>query len=530
MPILFNQSNSDSLFSTICSQVINLKVEAQNAYTFYAITCYFNPEAANRLIKNIHKILGNKLQGCKILIDSNEFFKQNIDKNSFIQNISEIIDLPLESISLTPIDYNAKLFHPKAYALIEDIIPNFTTSKGFAIITSGNFTKSGLAGNIEMGQIVNDFDSLNDFVNLFSNLKNNHAISAEQEAKQREFKLAVQTLSQGEFYHMWHPSFDLIFRLNLSPEERKILRDKVNDEETKRKIGNFLLKEMKSITDDPVNIQSIFNICPKPIPPDFWGTYSIDTLLGQWVPLEISKLIEQEVEESMKIFNPILEDIGNPQKIQKYIQELRQYVKEKIDENVIDMDIDNLSAVETWQKKVKIFFKNANVLKSLICKYENINISVRNISKDVILSIYESIKGFYGISGSHQGLGKILGELVESQDNRKLKEEIEKLVKKAKERLEKNRLNELYQIKGDQNDPIQPNDNFIAFEIIKQENKNEYQRLDGTFVRLDNPDKDICKATLVYKSKNSNEEKTITVDKLRTFLKKDKDKENNENG
>lgn len=357
MPILFNQSNSDSLFSTIRRQVRNLEIEAQNACTFYAITCYFNPEAANYLIRNIKKILGNKLQGCQILIDSNEFFKQDINRDSFIQNISQIMDSPLQRVSLTPIDYNGKLFHPKAYALIEDIIPNSTTSNGFAIITSGNFTKSGLAGNIEMGQIVNDFDSLNDFVNLFSNLKNNHAISAEQEAKQQEFKLAVQTLSQGKFYHIWHPSFDLIFRLNLSPEERKILKDKVNDEDTKRKIENFLLKEIKSIKDDPVNIQSIFNICPKPIPKDFWGTYSIDTLLGQWVPLEISKLIDQEVEESMKIFNPILEDIGNPQKIQKYIQELREYVNRKMNDNVIDMDKDNLSAVEAWENKVKRFFK-----------------------------------------------------------------------------------------------------------------------------------------------------------------------------
>ncbi len=101
--------------------------------------------------QNLKKILGNKLQGCQILIDSNEFFKQDINKDSFIQNISQIMALPLESVSLTPIDYNGKLFHPKAYALIEDIIPNSTTSNGFAIITSGNFTKSGMAGNIEMG-------------------------------------------------------------------------------------------------------------------------------------------------------------------------------------------------------------------------------------------------------------------------------------------------------------------------------------------------------------------------------------------
>lgn len=83
-------------------------------------------------------------------------------------------------------------------------------------------------------------------------------------------------------------------------------------------------------------------------------------------------------------------------------------------------------------KQSKKVFQNPSVLKSFICKYEDINISVSNITKDVIISIYKGIKDFYGISGSHQGLGKILGELVESQDNRKLGEEIHELLKKAK--------------------------------------------------------------------------------------------------
>lgn len=535
MAILFNQSDSDSLLSVIKREVAKAATMSRHDWIFYAITCYFNPQTAEELIRQIKQILGSSLLEVHILIDVNEWIKQCVNRDEFVHTICQISSLAKGKVSFTPISYESKLFHAKSYALISsEVTPTADNDNGFAIVTSGNLTVSGLTNNIEIGHIDRNADSLNDFVNLFSMLRDSYAVSPEQEAEQREFQLAVKVLSSGNFYHIWHPSFDLIFRLTLSPKERKRLYELANNEETKNKIENFLLKKIKTIKRNPINIQSVFNICPRVIPPDFWGTYSIDTLLGQWVPSEISKLIDEEVEQSMKIFEPILEEIGTPEKIDEYVRSLREYVDRKLKEQVIDLNADNLAAVETWQKRVKRFFTDKNLLKAFICKYEKINFTISQMEREFILTLYQRIKDFYGTSSRR--LGKTLAELEDENfytnlfyEEPDLDIKFTDLVKKAKERLNKNRIGEL----DDKNEKkINPGDAFVAFEVGSgsKDGKNveTYKRIDGIFLRLEDSSENSCKDILVYQKQDDNEEKKIPVRKLRTF-KKQSEKNSNEN-
>ena len=526
MPILFNESNSNSLLYVMKREVAQTKLTKRGGWVFYAITCYFNPQMAKELVADIQQILGSQLMGVHILIDIDEWIKQCIDSNDFVNQISELTNLPNSNISFTPISYKSKLLHAKSYALINsDNILKTNTVNGFAIVTSGNLTNSGFKDNIEIGHIIRDLNSLNEFVCIFNYLKDNYFVSKDKEAEQREFQLAAQFLSKGNFYHIWHPSFDLIFRLTLSPEERKRLYKLANNEETRNKLEDFAIKEIKTITEDPINIQSIFEIYPRPIPKELWGMYSIDTLLGQWVPFEISELIDEELEESMKIFKPIFQEIGSLQKLKEYSQSLEDYVNRKLKEKVIDFDTSNLSAVEAWNKRTKRFFTDQNILKSFICKYEKINFSTINMEHDLIIAIYQRIKDFYGESVNHIGLGKKIAEFNNytnsfrdaKNDKNHLDEIFDRLAEQAKNMLQKNRLGELYDLMHGNEEAMKRGESFISLKITKINNIVEYERLEGIFINFEKKE-DISQSMLIYKIKD-NEEK-ISVDNLKSFQKR----------
>jgi hypothetical protein len=547
MLILFNEPNSTSLLSFITEKVKSLNTQDNNSWIFYAITCYFNPKTFKNLIAELKKILGNKgnkLSGVHILIDSKEWVKEGQNKDDYIKEISANTQIPSSQITLTPIDYQNKLFHAKGYAMISSLDTNVENQpEGFAIITSGNLTESGLNSNIELGKIVYDSNSLEEFMNIFVQLQNNYSLSPQKEAELRKY----QIIAEGTFYHHWHPTIDLKIKLELSSEEKKRLSELTNNEETRKKLEIFKLKKQESITDDPINIKSVFDICPEPIPPNIWANYSIDTLLGQWMPSEISKLIEKEVEESKKILKPLLQEIGDSEKIAQYTREFNEYVDRKMRENFIEFSTDNLFATKKWQERVTTFFADDNLLNVVICDYEKINVSVNKIKFDLIKEIHNRIQDFYYSPDRHIGLGRTFANLKNESNQIKFNQKISDSVEQVKKILQKNRLGELYDAlqqnnqtnnqrkpdiysdklvndetptpKNTGNNHLQLGDIFIAFEIINNNEEIKYERLDGVFIRLDKSHEDGTVDTLIYKTSESSKEKSIAINKLRTFKK-----------
>lgn len=504
MPILFNEPDSDSLLKFIKEKVTQLSNIGENEWVFYAITCYFNPKIMIDLICDIKNILDDTLSEIHLLVDANEWLKQSMTISEFINTLHQKLGLKIRDISWTPIDCPSKLFHAKSYALISSKQGLKSDYNGFVLVTSGNFTKSGLNNNVEIGQIVYDHNSLDQFVKLFFKLKDEYALSPQKEAEQQKFQSAYQFLAQGKFYHRWHPSLGLELRLPLSDKEIKRLSDQVNNEETLEKIENFTVPEPQSIADKPINLQSIFDICPKPIPGDFWGTYSIDTLLGQWVPNEISHLIENEVNLTKEIFKDLIQEISSSEKIEEKYTILEDFVKRKLKEEVIELDVYNSTPVQTWRNKVKRVLNDTNLLNTFICGYESIEFT--KLERDLVFKVYQRIKDFYYWPYSHKGVGRLFAKFQENSDFNFNKIEFEKLVAQAKNRLKENRIGDLEKIELKQK--------FIAFQVEEGSTiVKGYKRIDGIF--LDKNDK-----ILFYKP-DLNDEKVqkIAIDSLIVFKK-----------
>ncbi len=308
MPVLLNDSTGHSLLSIIEEQIKLFGKDINSRWIFYAMTCYCKQEASETLLKKLQELIGNKLFGFHLLIDKDEYFKESLYLDSFMVHLRGITQLPIEDISLTPISAkNNKLFHAKSYALINYNHKNSDDYEGFAIVTSANLTNSGLERNLEIGQVFDTKDSLRQFYDIFHNLKNNYTLSQQELSKRKEFHQAFNFLLSGSFYHQWQQKHlvDLRFRLKLSDEEKKKRRDITGKPE--RYLGYDSDQENESFSKDPIDVESFFEKFPKPIPDKLLGRYSIDTLLGRWVPNKISNLLENELNNMSNIYINLLQ-------------------------------------------------------------------------------------------------------------------------------------------------------------------------------------------------------------------------------
>jgi hypothetical protein len=225
--------------------------------------------------------------------------------------------------------------------------------------------------------------------------------------------------------------------------------------------------------------------------------------LGQWVPNEISHLIENEVNLTKEIFKDLIQEISNPEKIKEYYTTLQDFVQRKLNENVIEFDVYNSSSVQTWRNKVDRVLNDKNLLNTFICDYETIEFS--NLESDLLFKVDQRIKDFYYKPGFHIGVGKLFAEFQENSDFNFNKIEFEKLVAQAKNRLKENRIGDL--------EKIESKPKFVAFKIEEEITIVEdgstivkgYKRIDGIF--LDKNGK-----ILVYKDINDKKVKEIAID------------------
>ncbi len=426
MATLFN-CNNDSFIDFVKKHTQNLSKD--NSYKFYAMTCYFKQDATKELAELIHAILENSLCEFHLLIDINEYCQELLDIDSFIADLEKITRLSSKNISITPISPSPKpLFHAKGYALINCDHKSEAYYQGFGIITSANLSNGGIRENIEIGHIFDDNNSLRDFYNIFMHLKNNYTIP-EQELeerlqKQREFvkkqeecKKVVNLLSFGRFYHKWEQEhqIDLRFIIKLSKDAKERIKNQGNDNEVStilKEKGFDQKKKQNNPTKKPIDIKNFFKLFPEVIPDDILGTSSIDTLLGKWIPNQISSLIEKEVDEKTNTYIKILQK-HLEENLDHYLKELDSIIEEFRHKNIIDWnDEDNRKATERWKDKIIKISQDENLLKLLLWKYQIIPISLNSIQDpDLILNLYDRLHDLYQPNINRKGkVGKIFSD------------------------------------------------------------------------------------------------------------------------
>lgn len=93
---------------------------------------------------------------------------------------------------------------------------------------------------------------------------------------------------------------------------------------------------------------------PQPIPHNFWGNYSIETLLGYWVPREIAEIVEENINKSVDFYLQLMKEKYPVEAIDDYASSLKTIIEGLMDKGIIKFSDDNHNAIDSWAVKKKI--------------------------------------------------------------------------------------------------------------------------------------------------------------------------------
>lgn len=398
---------------------------------FYAITCYFDVEAiyvlADRLAQSL-KEKDSKLTGFYIFVDVRDWAKCRVSKSEIIRSVSQKINVNKERIDIMPVYFDGRLFHAKGYGLISESNEKTSKRKGFVATTSGNLTKRGMGvaddSNIELLSITSDSDSIDEFLNLIGDLEE----SKKHVNKQDEFLLALNIFSSGSFYHKWEGG--LSDRVRFSVELNKKGR---REYKTRNTIFRGYNSDSKTISKDPINLQDIFESCPKPFLPQFWANYSVDTLLGRWIPNQIADMVDEKLKDSAGKYILAIEEATTSEILKsikgKLLRELRGFQNQQY------IDGDPKEIVDSWLVKVEKLRENHELIKSRIFNYEKIPELLESSNRKLIMHTFNGLQDRLNIGVQSKGVKALIKDAIEQEGMEYVQEKLDYLRNSASNNL-----------------------------------------------------------------------------------------------
>ena len=429
---LVNLSQDESLLSCI-ERAVRETTGKNGRRSFYAVTCYFDVEAIYILATRLAKSLKEKdarLTSFYIFVDIRDWAKCRISRDDIRRNISERISINIQKINIFPVYFNGKLFHAKGYGLVSELDKITNKRRGFVVTTSGNLTKRGLGvdseSNIEILNITKDSDSINDFFNLIKEL----SVAEEYISKQDEFLLALSIFSSGDFYHKWEGGLSdrVRFSLELNAKGEK-------EYKTKNSIFNEYKNESNTISKDPIDLQVVFENFPKPFSRQFWATYSVDTLLGRWIPRDIAAMVDEKLKDDAEQYIVAINEATTPRILEFIKRKLLMEVKFFKDQQYIDGNPKEI--VDSWIVKVEKFRKNHDLIKCRIFNYEKIPELLDSSNRTLIMQTFNGLQERLNMGVQHKGVKSLIREAIKQRgmEHDCVQEKLEYLRNKASDNL-----------------------------------------------------------------------------------------------
>lgn len=394
---------------------------------FYAITCYFDVEAIYVLADSMAQSLkekDSKLTGFYIFVDIRDWAKCRVSKSEIIKNISHKINVVKQNIDIMPVYFDGRLFHAKGYGLIGDLNKQTNKRKGFVAATSGNLTKRGMGiddnSNIELLNITKDSSSIDDFLNLIEALEE----SKKHVNKQDEFLLALDIFSSGDFYHKWEGGLSdrVRFFLDLNAKGKK-------EYKTKNLIFNGYKNESNRISKDPINLQAIFKNCPKPFPRQFWSNYSVDTLLGRWIPDQIAGMVDEKLKDDAERYVLAIQKETTPRKLESIKKELMKELVVFKEKRYIDGDPSEI--VTSWSVRVENLRENHDLIKSRIFNYEKVPEILESSNRTLIMKTFNGLQNRLNMGVQPKGVKALIRDAIQQKGMENVQEKIDDLRSRA---------------------------------------------------------------------------------------------------
>lgn len=380
----------------------------------YALSCYFDIAALSAFGRTVAKHVrsrGGTVASFNVAVDAGEWIRSRMTLAEIQGLLAKASGVPLSEVAVAPIQVRGRLLHAKAYAAISSA----DDGDGFVVVTSGNATERGLGlagnANIELATVTTTPANVSAFKALFEELAE-HEVSEKDALRQDRFLLALALFSAGAFYHRWQGSLSAEIRFKLTLTE-------AGREERKRNAAAFRGYEpdADTMSRDPLEIEQIFETTPKPFPASFWRTYSVDTLLGHWVPAPIAELVDAKLSRDVAPYVTAIRGRTVPPIVRRIARELAADIEEYAGKGWIT---ETPTVVDKWSKRVKRFRENDQALKLRIHPYERVPDVLDSSSRAAVLQMESTLSAQLGskikIGGTKGVVDRFLrGELTRAE-------------------------------------------------------------------------------------------------------------------
>src|SRR5438045_3036850 len=151
---------------------------------------------------------------------------------------------------------------------------------------------------------------------------------------------------------------------------------------------------------------------PKPLPREFLRMFTIDTLLGRWMPLGISNLVETRLNASLTPYVEQVRRLTKDIRLDEVCKNLEKSVAEFNRKGVIETADD---VVQRWRAKVQLFRENEALLHRIVFSLERVEEPFADMDRTLILQTYRSLQGSIELKGQRGDLKRTLASAIENR-------------------------------------------------------------------------------------------------------------------
>lgn len=385
MSIHLQTNNRNSVRQAFAGAVAELPWRGNRDHHLMILSCYVDFTAIRRLINSIRGAAN--LTSVYLAFEYFEVFRgrQPNEILSELENLRQYcgrhnIDFEWEVICV------GALMHAKSYAVIQFERAGGNLSGGVVCVGSGNATSPGLGSalrtNVELAYLSNEYGDLREFLEVWGRLMEGRRNLDDALLRFDAYEFAYSLLARGVFLHDWRNNLtsQICIKYTLTPEGRRAIA--VNDE--LRLLGFDI--DHATINRNPLNLE----IDARILPPQFAGTYTIDTLLGRWCPMSIWNVVEETVrhDQQFQDFLVIFRKATRPLALKEIAENERQIAERLVARGFVTEAPDR---IDSWVEKIRTLRDSEDRLARIFLRFTPFDLPYDYSARKQIIELRDSL-------------------------------------------------------------------------------------------------------------------------------------------
>ncbi|MCG5526520.1 phospholipase D family protein [Ectothiorhodospira haloalkaliphila] len=348
------------------------RVDKRRYYTLYLCSCYFDGDAARKLIAELQAFV--RISGVKIYIDRRAAIEYGGD---YLQEFCDSFD-DFEVI-INAVE-SSNLFHSKVYSLIA--FDDDDRVSGSIVLGSANLTGAGLirrGGNFECLLDSQDNEILEQHLSQLEKLKVLSPQKLNRFSRREEFSFKYALLQYGIFVHKWNDNLEqyLSIRYRLTENGKSRITDQSLEDAGFNIETATISKRYFKFDYVPDHLDNTENVL---------RNYGIETYLGHWLPYSVSEsMFEADALNAFKehLFSEI-ERQGD--EIEIKIKRDYEYLLQK---GLIEEP--EVNPVDSFNGKINSLTSNELKLKRIYSRYELFYLPFDIQQKEDIIYLFDEM-------------------------------------------------------------------------------------------------------------------------------------------